>query len=141
MAHPDFQSLVDSLLPFAQSLLSKHGDFHPFGAVMDTDGSIQWIAADTGEEFPPAQTLIDTMTRLIQEKAALNEIRAATIGFDALTIPPGMEKKVDAIGLSLENQLGESISVFLPYEKQDHGEIQYGEMFVTSKARRFFVES
>jgi hypothetical protein len=49
MAHPDLQALMDSLRPFAQSLLRNQGDFHPFGATMDSDGGIQWIAAETGE--------------------------------------------------------------------------------------------
>jgi hypothetical protein len=63
MAHADLQALLDSLLPFAQSLLRKHGDFHPFGAFMSTSGEIQWIGVLDDEEFPPAQLLIDTMTK------------------------------------------------------------------------------
>jgi hypothetical protein len=137
MAHPDLQALVDSLLPFGKSLLSKHGDFHPFGAIMHSDGQIQWIAADTGEEFPPAQALIDAMTALIKEMAVSDEIRAAAICYDCLTIPPGTAAKIDAIGFSLECRLGESISVFLPYKKQKD-QIHYHEMFVSEKAAKFF---
>jgi hypothetical protein len=57
--HDDLQTLVDSLLPFAKSMVSEHGSFNPFGAVMYPNGSIQWVAFDTGEEFPASQSLID----------------------------------------------------------------------------------
>ena len=141
MAHSELQALVDSLLPFAQSLLSAHGDFHPFGAIMASDGGIQWIAADTGEEFPSGEILINLMTELIKDRAASNEIRAAAICFDARTIPPGAAVKTDVISFSLEHHLGESINMFLAYGKRDDGEIQYGDIFVTQKARQFFSHS
>jgi hypothetical protein len=141
MAHPDLQTLVDSLLPWAKSLLTKQGDFHPFGAIVASDGGIQWIAADIGKEFPSAQILMDMMTELIKDKAASDEIRAAAICYDARTIPPGAAVKIDVISFGLECLLGESISAFLPYDKRDDGEILYGEMFVTEKARQFFSNS
>jgi hypothetical protein len=122
-------------------LLIKQGDFHPFGAIMASDGGIRWIEADTGEDFPPGQIPIDMMTELIKEKAASDETRAATICYDARTIPPGSTVKTDVISFSLERLLGESISVFLPYEKRDDGVIQYGEIFVTEKTRQFFSNS
>ena len=64
--HDDLQALVDSLLSFAKSMVSEHGSFNPFGAVMYPDGSIQWVAVDTGEEFPASQALIDGMTGMIR---------------------------------------------------------------------------
>ena len=138
MTHPDLQALIDSLLPFAQSLLSKHGDFHPFGAIMASDGGVQWIAAATGEESPSGQIPIDMTTESIKAMAAAEEVRAATICYDARTIPPGATAKADVIAFSLECLLGESIGAFLPHESGDDGEIEYGEMFVTQKARQFF---
>jgi hypothetical protein len=138
MAHPDLQELLDSLLPFAQSMLSQHGSFNPYGAFVSSDGEIQWISADTGEEFPAAQTLIDTMNGVFQEDAAAGKIRAATICYDARTIPPGQTVKTDAIAFSLEQRSGDSITVFLPYQKAGDGAIQYGELFATEKTAQFF---
>lgn len=141
MPHPDFQALVDSLLPFAKSLLSEHGDFHPFGAIMASDGAIQWIAADTGEEFPSAQILIEAMTELIKDKAASEEIRAATICYNAVTIPPGEVVKTDVIGFSVEQRSGESVSIFLPYVKRETGHVDYRDMFAFEKTNEFFSSS
>jgi hypothetical protein len=141
MAHPDLQALVDSLLPWAKSLLTEQGDFHPFGAIMASDGRIRWVAADTGEDFPSGQILIDTMTKFIKGEAASHEIRAAAICYDARTIPPGAMVKTDVISFSLERLWGESISMFFPYEKREDGEVRYGEMFVTERGREFFSNS
>jgi len=140
MAHPDLQSLVDSLLPIAQSLLRNQGDFHPFGATMDSDGRIQWIAADSGAEFPEAQTLIEMMTELIKKKACALEIRSAAICYDCLTVPPGDNVKTDVIGFNLERYSGESISIFVPYLKVDD-EPQFRAMCATPKAAQFFPPS
>jgi len=108
---------------------------------MASDGGIQWIAADTGKEFPSAQILMEMMTELIKDKAACDEIRAAAICYDARTVPPGGAVKIDVISFNLECLLGESISVFLPYEKRENGEIRYGEMFAAEKTRQFFSNS
>jgi len=40
MAHPDLDQLLNAVLPFAQQMLSKHGEFFPFGASMTIDGEI-----------------------------------------------------------------------------------------------------
>ena len=138
MAHSDLQALLDSLLPFAQSLLSKYGDFHPFGAYMAIEGDIRWVGVDAGEEFPPGQLLVDTMTEMFKKQAASDEIRAAAICYDALTIPPGKKTKTDAIAFSLEHRAGESISVFVPYVKGANGDVQYSDLFAVNRNAQFF---
>ena len=39
-AKPDFQALVNAVLPFAPEQLSKHGGFHPFGAALSVAAEI-----------------------------------------------------------------------------------------------------
>ena len=38
VARPDLDALMSALLPFAQRMLSKHGEFYPFGAAIDREG-------------------------------------------------------------------------------------------------------
>jgi len=45
-------ALLDSLLPFAQQQLAKHGEFLPFGSVMTTAGDVTLVAGSTGDERP-----------------------------------------------------------------------------------------
>jgi hypothetical protein len=138
MAHPDLNALLDTLLPFTQKMLSEHGGFHPWGAIMSSGGEIQWVGADLGEEFPPGQLVIDTLTETFKEQAASGQIRAVGICYDVLTVPPGENRKTDAICCRLEHYLGESLDVFIPYTKTTGDNIVYGDIFTTTSTASVF---
>jgi hypothetical protein len=139
MAHPDLDQLLNALLPFAQQMLSKHGEFYPFGSAMTTDGKIEAHGAYDGDEQPPSQQLIDLLTQAFRQQAAAGQIRAAAICYDICTIPPGQSEKTDAICVSAEHQNGEAADVCLPYKKGWLGKISYGEIFGAARKREFFV--
>jgi len=141
MAHSDLDELLNALLPMAEMLLAKHGQFYPIGAIMLTDGGVQHIAAGIdGDEHPPSQSLIDILTDGFQKEATKGKIRAAGICYDALTIPPGKHQKQDAICCGLEHCLGESVDLFRPYARADDGSFQYDDIFESERAPRFFCE-
>jgi hypothetical protein len=138
MAHPDLNALLDTLLPFTKKMLSEHVGFHPWGATMSPGGEIQWVGADLGEDFPPGQRMIHTLTEGFKEQAASGQLRAAGICYDVLTVPPGENRKTDAICCSLEHYLGESLNVFIPYTKTTGDDIVYGDIFATKKLASIF---
>jgi hypothetical protein len=70
MAHPDLDLLLNAVLPFAQQMLAKHGEFFPFGTSMTTDGEIIANSAYDGDEQPPSQRLIDLLTQAFRQEAA-----------------------------------------------------------------------
>ncbi|MGB8252241.1 MAG: hypothetical protein WCF08_03435 [Anaerolineaceae bacterium] len=137
MAHTDLDELLNTLLPFAQQMLEKNGEFFPFGADMKPAGEIEMIGAYEGHEHPPSQTLINLMTEAFQKQALNGELRAAGICYDVRTIPPGETEKCDAICMSLEHQSGEAVDVFVPYKKAWHGKIRYGEIFASCRSPQF----
>jgi hypothetical protein len=138
MAHPELNELLNALLPFAQQMLGKNGEFFPFGADMKTDGEIEMIGAYEGQEHPKSQLLIDLMREDFKKRAENCEIRCAGICYDVRIIPPGQTEKCDAICTSLEHQSGESIDVFLPYKKAILKKIRYGEIFACPRKPEFF---
>lgn len=138
MTHPDLESLFQTLLPFTQELLGKYGGFNPWGAVMYTDGGIQWVGADTGEDFPPAEELIKLLAENFQQQSARGALRAAGICYDARVVPPGKSQKSDAICCSLEHISGEAVNVFVPYSKANNG-IEYAEAFSWPRDSWFFL--
>src|SRR5437867_4090945 len=79
MAHPDFDELLNFLIPFAQQMLSKHGEFFPFGAMVSATGEVTAEAAYDGDEQPPSERIIDLLTGAFRQKAAERQIRAAGI--------------------------------------------------------------
>ena len=139
MAHPDLDELLNLLIPFAQQMLSKHGEFYPFGSAMSTDGKAEAHAAYEGDDNPPSEKLIDLLTRGFQQQAAAGLIRAAAICYDVRIVPPGQTEKSDAICVSAEHQNGEAADVYIPYKKGWFGRISYGELFGVARKREFFA--
>lgn len=141
MAHPDLNNLLNAILPFAQQMLAKHGEFYPCGSTMKTDGQIVAEAVYDGNEHPPSQQLIDMLTQIFKRQAAAGQIRAAAICYDVRTIPPGQSQKTDAICVDMEHQSGQCARIYLPYKKGWFGKIQYGELFATRRDAEFFVKN
>jgi hypothetical protein len=139
MANPDLNQLLSSLLPFAERMLAKRGEFFPFAMAMKPNGEIETISVYEGDEHPAPETLIELTTQAFKQQAREGQIRAAGICYDVRTVPPGRSEKCDAVCTSLEHHTGESVDVYLPYEKDSRGNIQYGEMFATRRTPQFFV--
>jgi hypothetical protein len=141
MAHPELDHLLNSVLDFAKVMLSKHGEFFPFGSSMDLAGRITMDGAHTGNEHPPSQELIDLLTQYYAQRAETGELRAAAICADVRVVPPGKVDKSDAISVGLEHQSGETFTVFLPYRRSWFGRMSYQELFASSRATQFFPKS
>jgi hypothetical protein len=141
MAHPDLNQLLNALLPMAEMLLAKQGEFYPIGAIMLSDGEIRHVGAKIeGDEHPPSQSLIDLLNETFQMEAKKGKLRAAGICYDVLTVPPGKHKRQDAICCGLEHCLGEAVDVFKPYVRSGDGNFQYDEIFAAKRTPQFFCE-
>ena|SRR2546427_8217713 len=141
MAHPDLDQLLNALIPFAQQMLARHGEFYPFGSTMTTAGEVVAQSAYDGNEHPASERIIDLMKQAFRQLAAAGRIRAAGICYDSRTIPPGQTEKTDAICVSVEHQSGEGVNCVVPYKKGWFGRIQYGELFASKRTPEFFVRS
>ena len=131
MAHPDLDALLNAVLPVAQQMLGKHGELHPLGVSMKTDGQIGLVAGMPESEHPPSQQVIDLLVAGLQEQASKGEIRACVVCYDVRVVPPGETGKVDAICAQLEHESGECAIVFLPYRKGLLGRRKYGDLFAS----------
>jgi len=141
MAHPDLEKLLNTLLPFAQQMLSKYGEFYPFGATMSPDGQVNCVATHDGAERPESQKIIDMMTQTFGQKAKAGEIHAAGICMDIRTIPPGQTERTDAICVCLEHQSGEAVDVCVPYKKGLFKRFKYAALFASRRTPQFFIHS
>jgi hypothetical protein len=139
MAHEDLNGLLEALLPFAQQMLSKHGEFYPFGASMDLVGQINCVSAYDGDEHLESQELIEMMTAGFRTEAVAGRIRAAAICADVRIVPPGQTEKTDAICVSAEHENGEALDAYVPYRKGFLGRYKYGEIFAARRQPQFFV--
>jgi hypothetical protein len=138
MARPDLDEIMNKLIPFAQQMLAKAGEFYPFGASMRTDGQLVLNNAYAGSEHPPSQELIGLLTAGFQQEAASGNLRAAGLCFDVRVVPPGSSEKLDAICVQLEHADGEAVRTFVPFKKSWFGKVKYGEMFASQGTPAFF---
>ena len=48
-AQADMDNMLDAALPFAQQMLTKHGEFYPYAVSMSAGGEVAMVAADVGK--------------------------------------------------------------------------------------------
>jgi hypothetical protein len=138
VAHPDLDTLVNSLFPFAQGMLAKHGAFFPFGASLKSDGEVVLAAGDAGETHPESVAFVELLVDGFRKAASSHAIRAAGVCLDVRVVPPNTSKKMDAICARLEHAEGQCVDVYLPYEKNWLGRLKFGGIFSAPGEARIF---
>lgn len=138
MAHPDLNALKNVLLPIAKKMLTEHGEFFPYGAVMRLDGEIVNCSTVHVDEHPSSQTLIEMFTNEFHELASKGEIRAAGICCDVRVSTRDHPAKVDAVQFALEHTNGEAVNVYLPYDLDSSREVRFNAIFASPRDRQFF---
>lgn len=131
MSRPDLDSLLNALLPFAQGMLAKHGEFYPFAATLKQSGELALEASHTGDDHSASSEVLVLLETGLRQRAQAEDsvLRATGICVDARVQPPSSTEKTDAIQMKLEHVDGEAIEVFLPYRKNFLGRLKYGELF------------
>ncbi len=102
-------------MPFAEQMLTKYGEFIPYGSTMNSDRKIASVGGDTGDEHPKSQEMIDLLRAAFRRQAQEGTIMACALAYDIRTIPPGQSQKTDAIAVNLDHRGGMSIVVIYPY--------------------------
>jgi hypothetical protein len=134
----EMDTLLDALLPFAQQMIEKHGEFYPYAAALDTSGEIQMVAGYAGEEHPDSSDLIELLYEGLTQQSSAGEIRAAGVCADVRVTPPNSRDMTDAIRVSIEHASSDPIDVFMPYVRRKRRSPQYGELFAQAGTARLF---
>lgn len=129
--------LLDKLLGFARTMLDDHGEFFPFAGVVSTTGTIEVLVADTEEERPPAESVVELLYAGLVEKAVAGEISACALCVN-VTISTEATGNTDAVQVSVESDVAEPLDVYLPYTLTGT-EVTYGQPLGAEGERRAFV--
>lgn len=124
----DCEALMNSVLPFAEQMLTTHGEFHPFGGAMRPDGQLVSIAGYDGNQRPRPIDVVTLMKGAFVAAARNGEYKATAIVYDVKVKLPSTEEKSDAIAVSLNHQESYSVIVLFPY-KIDSGKLILGTAF------------
>ena len=124
----DCEALMNSVLSFAEQMLTTHGEFIPFGGAMRPDGQLVSISGDDGNEHPKSDDIIAIMKEGFVAAAHKGEFKATAIVYDVHVKLSSNEEMSDAIAVSLNHRDGYSVVVLFPY-KIDAGELILGTAF------------
>jgi hypothetical protein len=135
-AKEDYNALLNALMPFAEEMLKKHGEFFPFGAAVNAAGEVAAHAADTGEEMPASEAVIAMLTKGFQDEVRAEKLRSTGICYDGRIVQDS--KKVDAVIMSLEHVSGNASKACVPYSKGIFGKYRFAEMIVSLEEQKIF---
>jgi hypothetical protein len=129
MAEPneEIEELLNFLLPFAEQMLKKEGEFYPYAATMAADGEVAAVAIHEGDEQPDVGDLLITLHDQLREQAADGAIRASGIAADVTLTDPDSGEMTDAVQVQLDHVDAEAVVIYAPYEK-DTESIRFGEL-------------
>ena len=139
-ARQDYDQLLNALLPFAQQMLEKHGEFHPFGAAMMAGGEIVAAAGYDGTEHPSPEQIVSLLIDGFKADAGKGKIRAAGICINASIQAIDSKKRLDAVQVSLDHTVGEPMDLYLPYRRGFLGRYSYGEIKANVGSLSIFPE-
>jgi len=111
----DCESLLNAVLPFAQQMLDRHGEFYPYGGAMTTDGQITSVAAYDSREHAASTDVIEFVKSAFVAGAREGKYRATALVYDVRVTLPSDGKKSDAIAVSLNHRSDNSVTVLFPY--------------------------
>jgi len=137
-AKDECEVLLNAVMPFAQQMLSKNRAFFPFGATLSLEGKVAATASWTGEDHPDANALIELLEGGFRQGAREGRYKATALAVDIRTIPPGKDKKQDAIQVRLDHRDGYSARVIFPYTFSVGGALLVEEPFAIPGEKAIF---
>jgi hypothetical protein len=129
MAEPteEIQELLNFLLPFAEEMLNKNGEFYPYAATVAADGGVAAVATELGDEDPDVTDLLVTLHARLRGEAAEGSIRASGIAADVTLTDPDTGETTDAVQVELDHAEADSVDIYVPYETAGDS-IKFGEL-------------
>ena len=127
-AKAECETLIEAVLPFAEKMLKKEGEFFPYGGALKSTGGIASIASYDGREQPPSADVIAFLKNGFVDGAKSGKYKATALVYDVRVVLPSSGRKTDAIAISVNHRDDYSVIVYYPYQLND-GKLTYGEAF------------
>jgi len=123
------EELLAATLPLAETMLTTHAEFFPYGATMGPDGKITSVGGYTGEEHPESAEVIALLKAVYRKEGATGKIMACALAYDVRCIPPGQTEKSDAVAVDLNHRDGMSIRMIYSYRIGADKKVVWGQLF------------
>jgi hypothetical protein len=92
-AKAEAEQLLNAVVPFAEHMLTKDGEFFPYAMALKPAGEITPVAGFDGREQPPSQAIIDLLLAGLQADARAGRVKATALVYEVrITDPPHGEE-------------------------------------------------
>lgn len=137
----EIQEVLNFLLPFAERMLTEHGEFYPYAATMSVEGEVTAVPAGSfGDEDPDVSDLLVELHAHLREQAAEGSIRASGIAADVTLTDPDSGETTDAVQVELDHAEGDAVDVYVPYESGGAG-VKFGELVAAEGREPVFASA
>jgi len=138
MQKQQLEGLLKVVVPFAETMLKKHGEFYPYGGTMGVDEKITCVGGYTGNEHPKSDEVIKLLKDSYRSEGAAGKIMACALVYDVRVIPPGQTEKTDAIQVNLDHRDGMSVTMFYPYRIGSDKQVTFSPPFAQKGVGEIF---
>jgi hypothetical protein len=133
----DFEVLMNIFFPFAEELLRKYGEFHPFAGAINNDGEVVSVGDHNGEEQLDSQELVSRLKESL--KTGRENLKAGTVFYDVRTRDSKTGNTSDAIAVFVEHKEGKTAyEFFYPYQLYGKEEITMQDSFGNALEKQIF---
>jgi hypothetical protein len=142
MAEPteEIQEILNFMLPYAEQMLSEHGEFYPYAAALDAEGQLNALGADVNDDSADVGEVLLALHEGLRERAAEGAIRASGIAADVTLTDPDSGETTDAVQVELDHADADPVDIFVPYETQPEG-IKFGELVAAEGREPVFAHA
>jgi hypothetical protein len=132
------ETLFNAVRPVAAEMLARQGEFHPFGASLDSGGKLGSVAAVSADDHPKSAQLLAQLKASFRGAAGANKIVASALAYNIRVAPPGQTEKTDAIAIDLDHRDGVSLTMICPYQLGPDRQPVFGALLVQEGNHEIF---
>jgi hypothetical protein len=121
-------ALARPLFEKSEQFLRERGDFLPHAAVLSPEGRVSLLGAMclTGDGFANSWHILPMVHDGLRSMAGERDLAAVGVAERVDVIPGAGTTR--AVKVLLEHQRGLAIAFYMPFEKADTGELEFGRM-------------
>ena len=133
----DFEVLINIFFPFAEEMLRKYGEFHPFAGAINNKGEVVSVGQYNGQQQVESQDLVSQLKESL--KTGKENYKAGTVFYDVRTRDNETGATSDAIAVFVEHKEGKTAyEFFYPYQLHGKEEITMKDSFGNALAKQIF---
>ncbi|MEJ7736060.1 MAG: hypothetical protein WKF97_01425 [Chitinophagaceae bacterium] len=133
----DIQALLQIFLPFAEELLVKYGEFHPYAGATTITGEFVSVGSHKTTDHPDSRKAINQLKHTAQSGS--DQYLVVAVFYEAISKDGQTGETADAIGVFVEHKESETAYEFLyAYRVDDNKTFAVDDSYGTMVPKEIF---